>query len=340
MGRLLDVILFFFALWALSLGAFVIGLPLLGYLFYKALNWGRGSAHQPHPSGRPGVSWRMYAGIFLLLLSVMALFSGGVMSPIMFALGGVLLLSRPRLATGRLPASPKHVEGSVILRDRLAPFLWYAVMELKLSTQDVVRVLCSIGQRFIFRLDGGPPLIVLSTSSLSRRGAERKLLSRAREISMVLAPLGAFLLPLDCFHFPLLGCSRVKLELRDPLKAVATAPFDMLVVQPEGQTVAALGAYQMGRGRPDGPIDARQTLKEPLTLWELANVLVSRSRTPGLDWESLFFGRFASTRGLAMGERLIAIGEPTGRSLLVSCAGSPPLELTRAQLRFLMCVYS
>jgi len=198
MGRLLDVILFFFALWALSLGAFLIGLPLLGYLLYKALKWGRGSAHQPRPAGRRGAPWATYAGIFMLLISALALFSGGFVSPVVFGLGGILLLLRPRLDAGRLPASPRHVEGSVVLHDRLDPFLWYAVMELKLSTRDVVRVLCSLGQRFIFRLDGGSPLIVLSAFSLGRKGAERKIVSRASEISRVLAPLGAFLLPLDC----------------------------------------------------------------------------------------------------------------------------------------------
>ena len=46
------------------------------------------------------------------------------------------------------------------------------------------------------------------------------------------------------------------------------------------------------------------------------------------------------TKGATAGERFVSVGDASSESLMVRSLNSPPTELSRAQVRLLMSVYS
>ncbi|MDG6986605.1 MAG: hypothetical protein JRN71_02450, partial [Nitrososphaerota archaeon] len=86
MGWKLTAFVFLFAVWALNVGALVVGVPILVFLLYRF--WSNRQA-QPRV-GRP--HWMIYLGALLLFLSIVAVAEQGTYSPIVFAAAGVSLL--------------------------------------------------------------------------------------------------------------------------------------------------------------------------------------------------------------------------------------------------------
>ena len=85
MGWKLNAFLFLFALFCLALGALVIGVPLIFYVFYRL--W---SSHGT--SGRGGSHWMAYLAVISILLALVAATNQGTYSPFFFGGVGVLLL--------------------------------------------------------------------------------------------------------------------------------------------------------------------------------------------------------------------------------------------------------
>ena len=88
MGWKLNGLAFLFALWALNTGALVIGIPILLYLFY-----GLWSNRQARPAGTGSSRWMTYLGVFLLVLSLVAVMEQGTYSPVVFGGAGIVLLA-------------------------------------------------------------------------------------------------------------------------------------------------------------------------------------------------------------------------------------------------------
>ena len=97
MGWKLTAFVFLFALWALNIGALVVGVPILVFLLYRY--W---SNRQAKP--RVGRShWMIYLGLLLIFLSIVAVAEQGTYSPIVLGAAGVSLLFLgffPALAQG------------------------------------------------------------------------------------------------------------------------------------------------------------------------------------------------------------------------------------------------
>ncbi|MDG7020268.1 MAG: ATP-binding protein, partial [Nitrososphaerota archaeon] len=86
MGWKLTAFVFLFAVWALNVGALVVGVPILVFVLYRY--W---SDRQAKP--RAGRShWMIYLGAFLIFLSIVAVAEQGTYSPIVFGAAGVSLL--------------------------------------------------------------------------------------------------------------------------------------------------------------------------------------------------------------------------------------------------------
>jgi hypothetical protein len=85
MGWKLTAFVFLFAVWALNVGALIIGIPILLHLFYRF--W---SNRKPGPGKS---RWMIYLGVFLLLLSLISVAEQGTYSPIVFGVAGVTLLA-------------------------------------------------------------------------------------------------------------------------------------------------------------------------------------------------------------------------------------------------------
>ena len=87
MGWKLTALIFLFALWALNVGALIVGIPILLYLGYRF--W---SSRQNRLKGAGRPHWMIYFGVFLIFLSLVAVAERGTYSPIVFGVSGVTLL--------------------------------------------------------------------------------------------------------------------------------------------------------------------------------------------------------------------------------------------------------
>ncbi len=86
MGWKVTAFVFLFAVWALNVGALVVGVPILVFLLYRF--W---TSRQAKP--RSGRSHRIvYVGVLLLSLSFVAVVEQGTYSPIVFGAAGVSLI--------------------------------------------------------------------------------------------------------------------------------------------------------------------------------------------------------------------------------------------------------
>ncbi len=101
-GWKLTAVAFLFALWALNVGALVVGIPILIFLFYRF--W---SNRQAKPVGGRS-HWMTYLGAFLLSLSVVAAAEQGTYSPMVFAVAGITLS-----ILGVFPGSVQEFVGQV-----------------------------------------------------------------------------------------------------------------------------------------------------------------------------------------------------------------------------------
>ena len=88
MGWKLTALIFLFALWALNVGALIVGIPILLYLGYRF--W---SSRQNRLKGAGRPHWMIYFGVFLIFLSLVAVAERGTYSPIVFGVSGVTLLT-------------------------------------------------------------------------------------------------------------------------------------------------------------------------------------------------------------------------------------------------------
>jgi Helicase HerA, central domain len=106
MGWKLSILALLFAIWALLIGALVIGIPILLYLFFRV--WSNRSKGKAGGTGRS--HWMTYLGVFLLFLSVVAVAEQGTYSPVVFAVSGLTLLTLG-LFPGLVNGLVERVEG-------------------------------------------------------------------------------------------------------------------------------------------------------------------------------------------------------------------------------------
>ncbi|MDG6941299.1 MAG: DUF87 domain-containing protein [Nitrososphaerota archaeon] len=103
MGWKLTALAFLFALWAVDVGALVVGIPILLFLAYRFL-----SNRQAKP-GPVRPRWPVYLGGFFILLSFVAVAEQGTYSPMVFGGSGVILL-----ALGVMPGVVSEFEERVV----------------------------------------------------------------------------------------------------------------------------------------------------------------------------------------------------------------------------------
>jgi hypothetical protein len=341
MGWKLSVLVFLFAVWALSIGALIIGIPLLVYLFYGF--WSKRKTRATAPNRKSHVSRTTYLGLAFLFLTFVAFANGGVVSPIVFGSLSIATSFYGKRFTLRPFAGLILVDGSVLLRDRLLAFRWFAVTEVKLATRDAARALSALDGTLVFRLDGQVRAYLVSKSTaLSVRAAEQDVASRLRELSKILTPLGAYLMPLsvkealDVVYRP---AERVRFDKGELVHNLATSSFDLLAVHASGQNVEKLGAYRTMEGRKriifEGP-----PCPKPFTVWEVASIIGRRGKWTEPDDLTVFLSSLAATRGASAGEKLVNVGNAESQILLVRSVRTAPVELDRGRLRLLKEIYS
>jgi len=346
MGWKLKALAFVFALLALGAGALIIAIPLLAYVFLPwYLNRRKNRGTDGGRAGGGGLAWAKYLGFLLLALALIALASGGEFSVLLFGgVGAALVYLGSEHGRGSLLA-PAAQKESILLRDRLLPFRWCSVAQVKSSAGDMAKVLVALNEKTVVRTEGkAAAFVTLQSSALTEAEAERKMVERLRELSRLLVGSGVYLLPLEAgpaLSLIRLPCEAVKLDTGNLDHSLATQSYDYLTICPRGHQVVALGAYQK---RENGPsrltTDARQPLKKPVLVWEVAKSLEQRVKLPGPDDETVFMSSLAATRGADVGERVVHNGSGRGATLLVRSLRTPEIELSRAQLRALIRTYS
>ncbi len=341
MGWKLKSLAFLSALVALGAGAAIIAIPLLLYAFLPWLlaRRRRASTDGGVASPRPLLK---YSGIVFLLLGLIAFASGGTFSVVFFAGVGVAILYLSTRRSG-LPSSLAPQEESIMLRDRLFPLRWCSVAEVKVGPGNLEKALVALNERFVFSVEKAAAFVFLQTSALTEAEAERKVVGRIRDISKILIPAGAYLLPLEAAEaVPLVrcACQEVKLDVNNLDHALATMPYDSLAVHPRGHLVAALGAYRSDSGGPWRTVArAGQYLRKPVLMWEVVKAIEQRKKPVGPDAETVFLSSLAATRGANIGERIVQT-RSDGVKHTVKSLRTPEIELSKAQLRALVRAYS
>ena len=307
MGWVFKVGLLLLMLLAISFSAWMIVLPIGAYFVFITVHGGephhsrKGASNEAHG---PGVLARIQkdkvAGSTMLLLAMVAVAQGGTFSVALFL--GVAILSffhRP-LSRSRTFSWVEPVERSILLRRRAVPFRWLAVAEVKPARGRLATLLATVDERFVVRLGERPSIhVVLEESSLSRRGAESSMTARLRRVSRTLAPLGAYVLPLDSVQ----ACEsfRTRLEREDVETdglptSLEASPFNMLVIQAKGGFVTAFGAYmaEEDEGAPTSIPTATQHPSSSLLLVEALGELEKRTSLPQPDPKTSFLASLYS----------------------------------------------
>jgi hypothetical protein len=374
MGRALKVMAVLVGLMLIPLG----GWPVSALLFVYALGGLvlRGIRRQRGPSGTgpamqtplaqgaqvtPAVSLqravghpvRRIMGLILLGLSAVALTKGGTYSPLVFGIAGATLLlsGAPFIRLGTV-GSLRPVEESVLLRNSLVPFRWSAMAEVKLATKNAGKAVGGMDETLLVSLADGTAsiFVLLKATSLSLRGAEESLLARLEELGRISAPLGAYLLPLDSAKAAeslRRSVEPVDLDSRGWPYSLSTSDYDLLTIEAgRGGFVHSVGAYrERRRGRSSEATaafqPARQALSRPSLLWEAFQELGKKFQWPKPDAYATFLASMVATGGETVGERVSSAGsvEDSG-TVLVQSLGTPPVQMSRAQLRAIARIYA
>lgn len=345
MGWLLRIFAALVCVSAFGLGAWPVSLLALVYLAYS-FRGSRGTRQAPPVEStlparnRP---WGMYSlGGALLLLSAVAMASGGTYSPIVLSLCGLAVLLRPLLGTNGLWSQVVPIRDSVLLRNRFLPFRWYAAADVKLESQGQTRGLTALeGELLVFAGRVPSALLVVEVGSISYRGAEEKLVRRLRMDTRALSQRGAHLLPLDSGE----AAERLSPALRrlnmgtGGLKAASSLPFDVLALRAKGGLVVSQRAFRAtGEGgraaipRPDIPVS------RPPLLAEVVEEIGESQGWPAPDEYSPFLAAMDASRTEPLADRIRTKGGADGMVAVATLTGTE-VTLTRAQLRTVARVY-
>ncbi len=316
--------------------------------------------------------WRYAAGASLLVGALLGVAEHGTFSPIVIGGLGLLCFSwAPLSMSSRFaPTALSPIRESILLAPRLVPFVWVAVAEIKLSTQEAARALAVLRDNLIVTAAGSEKpgiFLVLKVIAPSFEGAEARIAARLRRTAALLASRGAYLLPLDSQEVVEKFRQRLEpanLEMDDSVVAtIGHSHYDVLVVKPEGSYARSLGAYRVGKefgadeleaaiagtkqeaatgGRACLPQPRQKFERRPL-LWEVVSSLQERIRFSDPDGYTMLLNNMHLSKDVPLGQRLNLLGGEAGKAngatLTVESLGGTPVELSRAQVRAIVRIY-
>jgi hypothetical protein len=342
MGKLTKGVLFLIALFAGALGAWIIALPILAFIFVPLLLKGR-KGNSP-TRGRSGF-WLNAAGVVLLLLGLVAIYSGGAYSPLLFLAGGAFLLLRQRLRIG-IMTQVKPVKNSILLRSWTNPFRWVGIAEAKVATRDIEGALSGVRERIVMVSAPTPRIfLIFLTNSWGQDGAERDIAVRIRSVARALVPLGVYLLPVDSTEAAAATRTRSvqsRLPKDDIVNVVSTLDYGAAAFEARHGFVSSIELYQ----RADGSMSEISLLSGrkdspwgQITARELLHTVLQKIGAPRPDGYVAFLAGMAATQGETLGQRVVQSEREGGNLLLVASSDAPQVKLTKAQLRAIAEIY-
>jgi hypothetical protein len=341
-GRILAV---FVGLIALGLGAWPILLIALAYIAYS---FRKPRARQVYllrqeALPKPKRPWGRYtAGGVFFLLALVALEAGGTLSPIIFFMGGLAVVFWPLVLRNGLVGQVAPVRDSILLRSRLLPLRWHALVEVKLESQDQTRGVSALDGRLLV-FAGKSPLAfqVLSVYAFGYKEAEEKVVRTLRKETRMLSQRGVHLLPLDsCEASQRLSLTLDRLNLgTNDFEAVSSLPFDVFTFQTKEGLVVSHRAFKVSE--PAGPASIPppdlSPARQPLFA-EVVEKIGERHGWAGPDEFSPFLAALDASRAEPLVDRIRTKGEATGK-VQVETPGGAEVRLTRAQLRAVARIY-
>jgi len=349
MGWLVKSGAFLLAIMLFGVGAWEITLVIFAWLFVPPILRARRGNGASQGNGKPRgkFPFRFVLGGFLLLLAFVAYLSHGTFSPLVFGSLGLLVVLWGRLPMSVLGSKMKPVKESILLRSSPLPISWAAVAEVKPLTRDVGRALAGVAGTIVVCASETPAVyMVVERRAASERSAEEAILATLKETAFSLSPLGAYLLPLDSNQALALlqpSLESSKIGQADWSNAVASGTYDTLSIKQEKGFARSLGLYRRvdqgreGRGRIPS---SSQEFAHPPFLMEVFKAVGSRLTWPHPDQYTAFLSSLVATSGEPIGTRVLDAGAaPQSQIVVVKSQGSPPVELSRAQLRAVVRMY-
>ncbi|HKT21053.1 MAG TPA: hypothetical protein VJR06_00315, partial [Nitrososphaerales archaeon] len=263
--------------------------------------------------------------------------------PAVFFLAGAVTVASPLIGMSRLASQVVPVNDSILLRNRVFPFRWHALAEVKLEAQDQARGVASMdGQLLVFAGKSPCALQVMSVLALAHGGAEDKVVRNLRRETRMLSQRGAHLLPLDSVdaHDRLsLKLRRIKIGTGD-FGAVSSLPFDIITIQAREGLVVRHRAFRVEAPGGSASIPAADISPErrPL-LAEVVEEISEKHGWPAPDEFSPFLATLDASRAEPLADRLRTGGVDGGR-LTVETPGGAEVKLTRPQLRAVARIYA
>ena len=331
---------------ALALGAWPVSLLALAYLAYS-LRKPRGQRAvilRQEVLAKPKRPWGRYVlGGFMLLLSGVALESGGTFSPVVFLFGGLSVLFWPTLRRSGWANQVVPMKESVLLRSRLFPLRWHALAEVKLEYQNETRGIAAMeGKLLVFAGRNPATFQLVSVTAFGHRQAEAKVVKKLRRETRMLSQRGAHILPLDGAQ----AAAKLSLELEklrvgtDDFEAVSSLPFDVIALRVEDGLVVSHRAFNVVESGKVPPAVLSPDLsqeREPL-LAEVVQEIGERHGWPGPDGYSPFLAALDASRAEPIADRFRVKGEVEG-GVAVETPGGAEVRLSRAQLRVVARIY-
>jgi hypothetical protein len=338
MGWIRKLLILFVGLAFMGTGFWIFGILCFGYLILT-LRSGKPKATQSSSKGHLIARPRYLLGGALVVLSLAAFASGGTFSPILFGSLAAVVLIWPVLPFGPLLSRVVPLEGTILLRSALVPFVWHSVAEVKPGAEDLARALASYEGRLMIAKPGTIYAHVKATA-LDAKSAEGKVTQEFRRIATTVQPGGAYLLPLDSAASSQAFRRRIS---RVPAAGdgLAGPGPDLLVIDSAGGFVARSGSYNMAPGPASGSVfpDGTRTLRQSPLTWEVLESLGKRLRWPQPDSFSNLLQSVHASRQEPLSERLANL-ESSGDNVKVQALGGDEVELSRAQLRAILSIYS
>ena len=337
MGWIWKAVVLFVGLALLGSGFWPFGILCLGYLVVPFF-YGKRKDGGPTKVGL-AMSSRYVLASILLFLSLLALASGGTLSPIVFGVLAALALLWPLLPFGSFISGVVPVGDTILLRSSLVPFVWHSVAEVKPGAEDLGRALSSFGGRLVI-MKRGSVYVHIRATALDARSAEEKVTKELRRTANSITPGGAYLLPLDCGASSKVfsgGYASVS-HKSDPLAGPAP---DLLLLDASNGLVSRYGSYDSVKGSHRGiiiPENTRAHHNPPLT-WEALERLGKKLEWPAPDSYSNLLQSVHASRNEFLAERLESL-ETEGGQVKVRALGGEESTLSRAQLRAILSIYS
>ena len=255
-------------------------------------------------------STRYIVGGALLLLSLVALGEGGTFSPLVFAVPGLVLIFWDRdlaeravlhLPTGKRVRPDEDARRPVsVVRPRRGEVrhperrYGHSPPSMRGSSSRTTRNLTVY--------------VLFRGAELNHSRAEAKLLEKMRETQMTVAPLGAFLLPVDSERAVAsmsFSTKPVKVDPEALSHSLFTLPYEMLSIRPKDGYVDSLGVYVRKEDRRKAgemvvPAPRQKPARRPL-LWETLRLVERKLRWPEPDAQTAFLGSMFATREETIG---------------------------------------